>query len=166
MAFRADVPVLLASTTLGSDAASYTFSSIPQTYTHLRLISSIRSTTTGTTAQLRLQYNGDAGSNYLASAQAGYSTATLTALISGAGQSLTNFWSLVDTVITDYASTTKGKSETSNFQLYQSSGVPGALDAAQWAGFWNSTSALTSLVIALSAGNIKSGTKFQLYGFP
>ena len=160
------MPVLLASTTLASDTASYTFSSIPQTYTHLRLISSIRGTGTAGYAQLRLQYNADAGSNYLSSAYAGYSTGAITALIAAAGQSLTNFWSLVDTGIADYASTTKGKSETSVFQLYQYATAPGQLDCAAWGAFWNSTSAVTSIVISLSAGNLKSGTKFQLWGYP
>lgn len=76
MAFRADVPVLLASTTLASDAASYTFSSIPQTYNHLEIVYMARSsaTTGGSYDVLGYQFNGDTTSNYRAS--------TSTALIS------------------------------------------------------------------------------------
>ena len=161
-----NVPVLLASTTLASDAASYTFSGIPQTYTHLRLLASVRVATVNTTAYFRINYNNNSSSTYYSNAVAGSTTETRTALISGGGQYFANLFSSLDIVIADYASSTKGKSETCVFMLYQGTAAPGLLDGTTWSNYWNNTSAITSLVLSTSNGTIAAGSKFRLYGLP
>jgi len=51
----------IATTTLGSSATSYTFTSIPSTYTDLVIVAQIKG---DTTTYLNLRFNGDTGSNY------------------------------------------------------------------------------------------------------
>jgi hypothetical protein len=51
--------------TLGAEAATVTFSNIPQTFTDLLIVSSARSARTVNLADnLNLRFNGDAGGNY------------------------------------------------------------------------------------------------------
>jgi hypothetical protein len=53
------------STTLGSAAATITFSSIPATYTDLRIVASLTGTGTGyANSPSRIRFNSDTGSNY------------------------------------------------------------------------------------------------------
>jgi hypothetical protein len=66
----------IATQTLGSAAASVTFSSIPQGYTDLILVCSPVSTT-GSNTFMWIRYNSDTGSNYsLTSMRGNGSTAT------------------------------------------------------------------------------------------
>ena len=60
-------------TTLGSAAASYTFSSIPSTYTDLKLV--ITGTSVGAYADIDLRFNSDTATNYSWTALAGNGTA-------------------------------------------------------------------------------------------
>jgi hypothetical protein len=56
---------LISSQVLGSTATSVTFSSIPQTYTDLKLVCSTRDTTSGSiAANIVLTINGDTATNY------------------------------------------------------------------------------------------------------
>ena len=52
----------IASTTLGTAAASYTFNSIPSTYTDLVLVANIQQVTNG--EDVAIQFNTDTGTNY------------------------------------------------------------------------------------------------------
>ena len=54
----------IATQTLGSSAASVTFSSIPGTYTDLMLISFAQGQASGGDNRLVLQFNGDTATNY------------------------------------------------------------------------------------------------------
>lgn len=56
---------LIATTTLGADAASIDFSSIPSTYTHLMAICSVRDArVAGVTDDFTMRVNNDSGTNY------------------------------------------------------------------------------------------------------
>ena len=54
----------IATYTLPSATSSYTFTSIPSTYTDLVLVVSARMTGGGGASAIQLQFNGDTGSNY------------------------------------------------------------------------------------------------------
>ncbi len=56
--------VLIASSIINSDVATVTFSSIPNTYTHLILIGRGRDTNTGAALDNYIQFNADTGANY------------------------------------------------------------------------------------------------------
>ena len=53
----------IATQTLGSAAASVTFSSIPQGYTDLVLVDNVKSASGAGDSELDVRFNGDSGSN-------------------------------------------------------------------------------------------------------
>jgi hypothetical protein len=148
---------LIDSTTLGSAQSSVTFSSIPATYTDLILV--IKATTIS--ANHNLRFNGDTGSNY-----------SYTGLY-GDGSSAASFRSSSNTVIgltytssgapmsriqiQDYANTTTYKTILNR----QDDAANATMTTV---GLWRSTSAINSITIVGSGGNIPSGSTFKLYG--
>lgn len=73
----------IATTTLGSAQASYTFSSIPGTYTDLIVV--VKGDGSANTNGL-MQYNGDTGTNYSMTALYGTGSAAFSARSSNDGQ--------------------------------------------------------------------------------
>ena len=158
----------IATTTLGSAAASYTFSSIPATYTDLIIIASIKADST-TIATPALRLNGDTTSNYSATWLYGNgSTATSsrassqTYLYTGdyvAGVESTN---LAITQIFNYANTTTFKTVLSrNNQINSADGETGAT-----VGLWRKTPEAinTILYTSTNGANYAAGSTFTLYG--
>ena len=162
MAFRADVPVLLASTTLASDTASFTWSSIPQTYTHLQVHSSSRTSTASSAPADCFEFNGDTSSVYRTVTD-GLFTCTYTLVHHGS----TNYYSAdlspAVTHINNYTGATFKHIYTSfavNLDTTQNN-----LAAGAWHGLWKNTAAITSIRI-LTGGVFRAGSKFTLYGYP
>ena len=157
--------VALATNTLGSTAASVTFSSISGAYTDLVLVV----TATGsTTADLILSFNSDTTvANYSTTALVGSgSSATSNRTTVLAGISLTSNsylrsseamqWNIS---IQNYANATTYKTV-----LLRTGNVPlGRIDAG--VGLWDGTiAAITSLTLTASAGTFAIGSTFTLYG--
>jgi hypothetical protein len=152
----------LATVTLGSSAASVTFSSIPATYRDLILVSQILQNTTGV-RQAVIKPNGDAGNASLVfmdgsgSAATSATAKTITAFYLGAGPAA-NTPVAVITQIMDYMATDKHKTFLNRSG---SSFDPVSAYASRWA----STAAITSLVFEpTSGGNFSAGTTLNLYG--
>ena len=155
---------LIDSVTLGSSAASVTFSSISQDYGDLVLV--LNSQPTAAASNVKLRLNGDTGSNYTqVRVEGGFGTASSDATV---GYSLDFFastsartstgTSLWNYQIMDYSATDKHKS----ILLRYNAVAYGYVGAA--AGRWANTSAVTSLEVTYSGGNIEPGTTFFLYG--
>ena len=159
---------LIAKQTLGSDAASVTFSDIPGTYTDLLVYISTRSTKTspGNWADVRIRPNS-ASTNLSMRMMYGDGS-------SAASASYTDyayFWapSTSSTSSTfgnayicfpNYAgSTNKSLSMES---VTEHNGTSALIVAG--AGLWSSTAAITSLMIEQSGGNLVSGSTFYCYG--
>ena len=159
----------IATYTVPSDTASYTFNSIPQTYTDLVLIINMQSTYTGDSGNgARLQFNGDTGSNYSdtnlrgnGSSASSYRQSNLTyiqigLLPSSGGGTPAGTLGVGIAQIMNYANTTTYKTvlgRTNNsFAFIEAS-----------AGLWRNTAAITS-VTYFGDGNIKAGSTFTLYG--
>jgi hypothetical protein len=157
--------VPLATQTLGSATASITFSSIPGTYTDLRLVF------TGTDGaggyNVTLKINSDTATNYSYT----YILGTGTVATSGASSSLTAL--RIDTgtstnanklfSITDffsYASVSVNKTVLS--QLANDANGSGQVAAS--VGLWRSTAAITSLTIAIPSTTIAAGATATLWG--
>lgn len=153
----------IATYTVPSATASYTFTSIPDTYTDLVLVGDCLSTNGGGVG-LSVQFNSDTGNNYL---QVGYYS-------NGLGSSSNNsfnsgdkiYVALVDntersgfkTDILNYSSTATFKNTLSHGgQLNYLSG---------YVGMWkNSTDKINSIKILCDGGStIKADSKFALYG--
>lgn len=151
----------IATTTLGSAAATITFSSISSSYTDLRLV------TVGTSAangQLRMQFNGDTGANYSRTYMFGTGSSALsgrqTSLESIRGDTLqTSIPILQSFDIFSYAGATY---KTVLMDLCRD--LNGSGQISRMVGLWQSTSAITSIVLSLSTGNYDAGTTATLYG--
>lgn len=150
----------IATTSIGSTTASYTFTSIPSTYTDLIIIWS------GTAASIdnvSLRFNGDTGTNYSATRIRGEGTAastghwSSTTMIYGPNSdssgSTTVSWNVMD-----YAN-------SSNYKTAIATGGGGGYESGVYTGTWRSTSAITSVTVLPNGGNnINAGTTLTLYG--
>ena len=156
----------IATTTLGSDAATITFSSISSNYTDLILILNIVSPG-GTVYTPNLRFNGDTGSNYSSTALYGTgSSAVSTRDSSVTSMTLSNWNGSLGTTspqlihIFNYANTTTNKTVLTRGQNTNTSS--GDVSAA--VGLWRSTAAINSITLRLGAGNYATGTMATLYG--
>ena len=149
----------LATVTLGTAAASVTFSSIPATYRDLILI--VDGQRTGTN-NVRLQLNGDTGSNYSTVYAASYLTSSGSnsgiAFIYGTNNDVDTTTKLNWVVnLMDYSATDKHKTLLSRFNQASS-------NTAMLAHRWANTAAITSILVYTGDGNWAAGTTMSLYG--
>lgn len=160
--------VPIATTTLGSAAASYTFSSIPSTYTDLILI--INDGLSSVAQSLLIQFNGDTATNYSVTGLSGDGTSAFSWSVSStANPNLSNYaksnTSLETNVIAqfqNYSNTTTYKSYLSRANRSSAANSPG-VDAI--VGLWRSTSAINAIkVFGGSSSNLITGTTLTLYG--
>lgn len=167
----------IATVTLASNSATFSFTNIPQTYTDLVLVMNYACcSSTGTTANTspQLRINSDSGGNYSETLIYGFgSTAN-----SGRETTQTAYW------IADYGwvSTTANYFGTSviNFMNYANtttyktllertahndSAYSVSMGSIASVGLWRSTSAITSIDIRMNSTNLyRSGSTFTLYG--
>lgn len=153
----------IATTTLSSAAATYTFSSIPSTYTDLVLICSYFKSATNT---LGGYVNGDTGSNYsqttlFGSGTTAYSlretSATTWYFVDGAASSTTN--------PNIYILNFQNYSNTTTYKTVIGKGGEAANGAGADACLWRSTAAINSITITTRGfGNLNTGSTFTLYG--
>ena len=147
----------IATQTLGSAAASVTFSSIPSTYTDLVLV---YSGTLSADGGFALRFNSDTGSNYSNTSLYGDGTSAVsnrstndTSMglgYSGTAQGVTVMQ------IQNYSNSTTYKTalSRSNGSGYTSARV----------GLWRNTAAITTVVALVYSGNFAIGSTFSLYG--
>ena len=153
----------IATTTLGSAASSYTFTSIPSTYTDLVIVASVQGSSTNV---IRCQFNSDTAGNYSDTQLLGNGTAAssgrdsnVTYIYLGAA-GMTTAASTFDVSIThvmNYANTTTYKTVISR-NAEVSTGSSAAV------GMWRNTAAITSITLLKGVGNFQTGSTFTLYG--
>jgi len=152
---------------LASSASSITFSSIPQTYTDLKLLISARTDASGTGAAVNLRPNASTSNgSFIQLFGSGSSTGSASgssvraASVSGASATSSTFGNSF-CYISNYTSSS-AKSFSTDTVLENN-----ATEAFQeiYASLWNDTSAITSLTAVLAlGGNFVSGSTFSLYG--
>ena len=166
----ASMPALLASTTLASDTASVTFSSISQSYRHLMVMYQVRITGGygGALEYLMMRCNGDTGGNYW-DGVLGSTTATMAHFASTSAT--TNYdtaFSCGSGFIYSYTNTLSYKTFGSFASPWNNSTT--AYSQANWyTGYssWRSTVAVTSITfLDLNGFTLKSGSNIQIYGYP
>jgi len=149
----------IATTTLGSDTANVTFSSISGSYTDLILILNAG---VNTTSSLNIQVNGDTANNYSWTRIYGNGTTATSDRTSSQGNwDMINFPNSLDNNailhFMNYSNTTTHKTVLNRWN--STSFVVSAV------GLWRSTSAITSIkLFNTSTSNLKSGSTFTLYG--
>lgn len=158
--------VAIATTTLSSAASSITFSSIPSTYTDLRVVLNV--TNSSAASDVELQFNSDTGTNYSRTYLMGNGTTTASGRTTGAtsitltGQGATSTTlPLLSTIdIFSYAGSTY-KTTLGNLSAdYNGSG-----NEELTVGLWRSTSAITSIKLFLNfSRTFSTGTTATLYG--
>ena len=161
-----NVPVLLASTTLSSAAASITFSSIPQGYTHLYIVAHCRSLATGgAIEEMMLRLNGDTGSNYYKDSTAG----TFWSFIGNTASAFSTLtFAAVTMTISNYSNTIGAyRKVMTGLGVMANSTTAHNSGATFPYGLWLTTSAITSLSVTPStASNLATGSAVALYGIP
>jgi hypothetical protein len=154
----------IATTTLGSDVANFTMSSIPGTYTDLRVVLSLKGSSAG---DIGARFNNDSGANYsytnlygngASAASARQSSTTYMYMTPNVSVSST-IPDLITMDIFSYAgSTYKSALITHSGDHNGSGGVERTVD------LWRSTSAITSITFYGMGINIATGTTATLYG--
>lgn len=155
----------IATTTITTNTASYTFTSIPGTYTDLVLIMGNVNNTDA--SQTLMQFNSDTGSNYSRTALDGNGSAASSArntsqtaiMLENAGypsfngsKDYTGIWNIMN-----YANSTTYKTVLGRGSSAQTGVVVSA-------GLWRSTSAITSIKIQPAYGYSFTYAIFTLYG--
>jgi hypothetical protein len=152
--------VAIAEQTLGTDAASVTFSSIPGTYTDLIMV--VNAITSTASEYMSINLNSDTGSNYSRTNLAGNGTSAVS--VRGSNETVgyigaetygTNALKF-NTVVhfMNYANTTTYKTFLSRANHVD-------LAAEAIVGLWRSTSAITTIKVN---SNFATGSTFSLYG--
>jgi hypothetical protein len=154
----------IATTTLGAAAANITFSSIPATYTDLRVV--FTGTATGNAGFL-VRFNGDSATNYSQTNLVG----TGSAASSNRSTSNNNF----DFSINNNMNTTPVVFYSLDIFSYAGSTFKTALmeqnhdnngsgSVVRNVGLYRSTSAITSIALSVSLNNLAAGSTATLYG--
>ena len=163
MATATYIPI--ATQTLGSAAASITFSSIPGTYTDLRLVLTC---TTSVADSVIVQYNADTATNYSAVLLTGsgasvvtYNTTSATSIrLHNVGQTSTTVPETFSLDVFSYAGATNKTALATS-----ATDTNGAGSAELTCGLWRSTSAITQVTLKLFGGNnFATGTIAKLWG--
>lgn len=148
--------------TLGSAAASVTFSSIPATYTDLVLVCQSGEDTSD---YLAVQFNSDTATNYSYTSLNGDGSTATSVRASTQSRGLLSWYTYTpaNTLnsasiahIMNYANTTTNKTYLSRF----SSGNGAELIA----GLWRSTAAINTIKLFPLTGSFRIGSTFTLYG--
>lgn len=153
----------IATTTTGGGTTSYTFSSIPNSYTDLILVSNLRAGTATSSYSLRI--NSDSGSNYSNTILYGSSSGSSSTRYSSQTSAYLSYWGFPTTASTfattiteflNYSNTTTNKTFLSK-NAFASDGIDTTI------GLWRSTNAIDSITVY--AGNtFASGCVLSLYG--
>lgn len=151
----------IATTTLGSAAASYTFSSIPSTYTDLILITQ-HTCATGTNNQLIIRPNSDTSAIYSRT----YLTGDGSSAASGAQTGETGIYVSYATTNTDITISTNHFQNYSNTTIYKTvlSRSNNSYNTRAQASLWRSTAAISSILLLPNSGTFATGSTFTLYG--
>lgn len=172
-AFALSGEAQIASTTLGSDTASFSFTDIPGVFDDLRITGQGRTTATSNQDVL-IRFNNDTASNYTRQAFWGVQqtkgaagSVTQTSISIGGMGSATqnaNSFGLFSAHIPDYAGTTFQKGCIS--EMFDLNTGDGAWEGTTGVvgGRWKNTAAITQIDILLSSGSFKAGSYCTLYG--
>ena len=150
----------IATQTLGSAAASVTFSSISAAYTDLVLVGSV-STTAALDYWFRL--NGDTGTNHSNTRIIGNGTTATSA--GSTGSSVTYINSVPNATgqhqftinLLNYSNTTTYKTQLTRFDN-------AGMETDARVSLWRSTSAITTILIQTDSSTFTAGSTFTLYG--
>ena len=154
----------IATTTLGTAASDITFSSIPATYTDLKIV------ITGTSSAseyVAVQFNADTGTNYSRTALFGDGS-TVTSNRTTSGNYVRDdalFTNNTNVAMTSFDVFSYAGSTNKTLLMQGSGDKNGSGIVSRIVGLWRSTSAITSIKLFGAFGaNFNTGTTATLYG--
>jgi hypothetical protein len=152
--------VAIAEQTLGSAAASVTFSSIPGTYTDLVIVAA---PLYSTSAASRIVLNGDTGGNFSATWIFGDGTSAGSFRVANTTFTI-NYFNNGSTSTPNNIINLQNYSNTTTYKtlLVRNNNAAVGTDAA--VGLWRNTSAISTITIQTTTGNYSTGSTFSLYG--
>jgi hypothetical protein len=164
---------LISSQILASPASSVTFSSIPTTYTDLKIVISTRVTRATSASTIVMVFNGSGGTAYsdktlrgtgsAAESASSSSSADIRDMIAPAANAAANVFSNQEIYILNYNS-------ASQYKLVSIESVSednaSASSSNLTSGIWNNNSAITSITFSEPNGgtNFATNSTFYLYG--
>lgn len=171
----------IASFTVSTGVASYTFSSIPTTFKHLQIRCSVKDVADpGENQHLRIQVNGDTGANYyyhyiltnngnttsydVTNATGSNYMYVFRASI-GSGSNYTNSWATTIMDFLDYRSNYYKNMKYWKGYCSSNAGFgSGHANFGTGGGLWADASVISSITINGDGANFVSGSTFDLYG--
>jgi len=175
---NASTYIPIATYTVGTAQASYTFSNIPNSYTDLVMVGSFRSDTVTYNHMnfTTIQLNGDTGANYAFSTM--YFRNTTSNTINGDKQSSQNLFNFGGITTPDHTSgifspyivnvlnySNNSTWKTVLTRISSSSNLSASDGLALGVGNWESTAVINSISFTCSnSGNFVTGSTFNLYG--
>ena len=160
---------LIASNTLGSAAASVTFSSIPGTYTDLVLRVSARDSADTPVSSISMTFNSDTGTNYSQTILGGTGSATTSIIVSNKTSDnrivlepstyTSDVFGNFEIYIPNY--TVSANKPYSYFGVTENNATAAEIRAN--AALWRNTAAISTITLA-APNNFVSGSSFFLYG--
>jgi hypothetical protein len=166
----------ISSATIGSGGQStVSFTSIPQTYTHLQLRCTAKNSSANSFANnVNFQFNSDTGSNYAwhlsygvgTNPTGGSATPSSTFIYTGVaiGASTANIFGTFIIDILDYTNTNKFKTSRSLIGATQNSTPTSHQFIGIGSGLWRNTNAISTITLTPNAGNFLQYSSFALYG--
>jgi hypothetical protein len=153
----------IATTTLGSNQASYTFSSITGTYTDLILVINGKHSANQSEGY-GLQFNSDTGTNYSTTYLLGTGSAASSGRVSSQTRALCGWLNATD--IGTYINHIENYSNSTTFKTVLSRGSQTNSNTylSATVSLWRSTSAITSITVLPDAASLASGMTLTLYG--
>jgi hypothetical protein len=163
----ANTYTLIEAKTLGSASASITFSSIPATYTDLKLVLSARSSYASDIIRgCIIEFNGDTtGANYTykriyGNGSSASSDSSPYSMFINADQSTASTFGNGEIYISNY---TSSNAKSSSLDFLTENNATSAF-AGLAALLWSGTAAINSILIKPEAGNFMVNSTFYLYG--
>jgi hypothetical protein len=153
----------IASTTLGSANATISFSSIPSTYTDLRLVFT---GTVTSASSLRLTFNSDSGTNYSFTIIRGNGTEAASRQTTNASFMTFHNQNLSTTIPQFYSFDIFSYAGSTNKTLLATTqqDLNGDGSVIYTVGLWRNTSAINTITFTNSVSTFATGTTATLYG--
>jgi len=154
----------IATQTLGSSAATVTFSSISGSYTDI--VAVITAKVAASSYDLSFRINGDSGTNYSFTALSGNGSTATSIRVSNASEGRGDYRAYMDTSeFNNYIIQFMNYSNSTTNKTVIARGNSAALGTDAVVNLWRNTAAITSIVFAPNfTGNFASGSTFTLYG--
>ena len=163
---------------VASPVASVTFSSIPQGYTDLVVVCSVRGTRAYAFDSAQIRFNGDTGSNYSyrdllgegggtpasgSNTSRGISDRIYLVNVMPAANATSNTFGSFNIYIPNYTSANY-KSISVDAVGENNSATQGDVGDVLLAGLWNNTAAITSIIVGSYSASFVANSTFTLYG--